>query len=94
MKDKFPDIKYLFEPRSVAIIGASHNKNKIGYKIVENIIYSKYPGKIYPVNPKGGEILGFRVYKSLEEIDDEIDLACIAIPAKYTFDAKNCGIFP
>ncbi len=86
------DIKYLFEPRSVAIIGASHNKNKIGYKIVENIIDSKYSGKVYPVNPKDGEILGLRVYKSLDEIDDEIDVACITIPAKYTFDAvKDCG---
>ena len=92
MMKKKPDIKYLFEPRSVAVIGASHNKNKIGYKIVENIIDSKYPGKIYPVNPKGGEILGLHVYKSLKEIDDEIDIACIAIPVKYVFDAvKDCA---
>lgn len=90
--DGSPDIKYLFEPRSVAIIGASHDKNKIGYKIVENIIASKYPGKIYPVNPKGGEILGLHVYTSLLEINDEIDVACIVIPAKYTFEAvEDCA---
>ncbi len=87
-----PDIKYLFEPRSVAVIGASHNKNKIGHKIVENIISSGYPGKIYPVNPKGGEILGLQVYKSLDEVDDEIDVACIVIPAKCTFKAvEDCA---
>lgn len=92
MKDGLPQIKYLFEPRSVAIIGASHNKNKIGYKITENIVYSRYPGTIYPVNPRGGEILGLPVSRSLDEIEDRIDLACIAIPAKYTFDAvKDCA---
>ncbi|MCK4257251.1 CoA-binding protein, partial [candidate division WOR-3 bacterium] len=92
MKNKTPNMKYLFEPQSVAVIGASHNKDKIGYKIVENIIDSKYAGKVYPVNPKGGEILGLKVYRSLNEIDKEIDLVCITIPAKYTFDAvKDCA---
>ena len=43
-----PDIKYLFEPRGVAIIGASRDKSKIGYKFVENITASGYKGKIYP----------------------------------------------
>ncbi|MCK4255908.1 CoA-binding protein, partial [candidate division WOR-3 bacterium] len=92
MKNRAPNMKYLFEPQSVAVIGASHNEKKIGYKILENIIDSKYPGKIYPVNPKGGEILGLQVYKSLKEINKEIHLVCIAIPVKYTFDAvKDCA---
>jgi acetyltransferase len=92
MKGELPHMKYLFEPRSVAIIGASHHKNKIGYRITENIVHSKYPGKIYPVNPKGGKVLGLPVYRSLDEIDDQIDLVCIAIPAKCTFDAvKDCA---
>ncbi len=91
-----PSIKYLFEPRSVAIIGCSTNPNKIGYKVLDNIIYSKYHGLIYPVNPKGGEILGQKLYRSIEEIDGDIDLATICIPAKYVFNAvqelatKNC----
>ena len=85
-------MKYLFKPRSVAIIGASLNKNKIGYKIVENIVYSKYPGKIYPVNPKGGKILGLRIFKSLNKIPDFIDMALIVIPSKFTFQAvKDCA---
>ncbi len=85
MRKGTPNIKFLFEPRSVAIIGASHHQNKIGHKIIENIQFSKYPGKIYPVNPKGGEILGFPVYRSLDEIDGEIDMAVLAIPAKIAF---------
>lgn len=90
-RSKGPDIKYLFEPRAVAVIGASHNKEKIGYKIVDNILSGGYNGSVYPVNPKGGEILGLKVYSSVEEIDEEVDVACIAIPAKYVFDAvKSC----
>jgi len=86
-KKPFPDIKYLFEPRSIAIIGASSNPKKIGYKVVDNIISSGYKGKIYPVNPRGGEILGLKIYKSISEIEGDIDLATICIPAKFVFKA-------
>ncbi len=86
-----PDIKYLFEPRGVAIIGASRDKSKIGHKVLENINASGYKGKLYPVNPEGGEILGYKVYKTVEEIDGEVDIACIIIPAKYVYESvKSC----
>jgi acetyltransferase len=77
-----PDIRLLFEPRSIAIIGASHDPSKIGHKIVHNIVSNGYPGKIYPVNPKGGQILGLRVYPSVRDIPDEVDVALIVVPAK------------
>jgi len=48
----------LLEPRSVAVIGASNNVDKIGYKILKNIIDAGFKGKIFPINPRGGEILG------------------------------------
>jgi acetate---CoA ligase (ADP-forming) len=86
---KNPDIKYLFEPRSVAIIGASRDPSKIGYKFVQNINASGFSGKIYPVNPEGGEILGHKVYKSVEDLPDDIDIACIIIPAKIVY---NCVV--
>lgn len=92
MNKKTLDIKYLFEPRSIAVIGASANPGKIGNKIVDNIITAGYQGKIFPVNPNGGEFLGYKVYKSLSEITDEIDVAAIVIPAKYVFQAvKDCA---
>jgi len=92
MKNRSPNIKYLFEPRSIAIIGASHNRNKIGYKVVENVLLGGYTGRVYPVNPKGGEILGHPVYKSVETISDSVDVACVVIPAKIVFDAiKSCA---
>ena len=87
-----PDIKYLFEPRSVAVIGASHDPSKIGNKFVQNIIASGYKGGIYPINSEGGEILGQKVYKNIKEIQDPVDIACVVIPAKFVFDCiKDCA---
>ncbi len=71
----------LFNPRSVAIVGASHHEGKIGHTVLKNIILSGYKGKIYPINPNGGEILGLKVYRSINEINDEIDLSTIVVPA-------------
>ena len=86
------NIKYLFEPRSIAIVGASANKGKIGYAVVSNILTSKYPGRIYPINPHGGEILGLPIYKTINDVPNDVDLVCITIPAKMVFDAvKNCA---
>ena len=92
MRENEPDIKYLFEPRAVAVIGASHDQKKIGYKVLDNIVSGGYQGKVYPVNPKGGEILGLRGYRDVNEIEDEVDVASIVVPAPLVFDAvKRCG---
>ncbi len=92
MTPERPDIKYLFEPRSVAIIGASHSPDKIGYKMVENIVSSGYPGPVYPINPKGGELLGRKVYAALAEVKDEPDLVCIVVPARLVMGAvQECA---
>jgi acetyl coenzyme A synthetase (ADP forming)-like protein len=86
------DVKYLFEPRSVAVIGATANTQKLGFVVVRNIVTSGYKGRVYPVNPKGGQILGVDAIKSLDEAREEIDLALIVIPANLVFDAvKECA---
>jgi len=82
-----PDIKYLFEPDSVAVIGVSQEPGKIGYKILENMIGGGYTGKIYPINPKGGTALGYDIMTTMDDIETEIDVAVIAIPARFVFDA-------
>jgi acetyltransferase len=87
-----PNIKYLFEPQSVVVIGASSQPTKIGHRIVENIVTGGYKGDVYPVNPRGGEIFGLPMYPDLNEIEGEIDLACIAVPAGLVFDVvKQCA---
>lgn len=57
MSDQNQDIKYLFEPQAMAVIGAARDPNKIGYKILNNIIAGGYRGKVYPINPQGGRFL-------------------------------------
>ncbi|OYT56686.1 acetyl-CoA synthetase, partial [Euryarchaeota archaeon ex4484_162] len=86
------DLKAMFEPRSVAVIGASSNPEKIGYKVLSNILVGGYQGKVYPINPKGGEILGLKVYKRTTEVKDTIDLAVIVVPAPLVFDVvQDCA---
>jgi acetyl coenzyme A synthetase (ADP forming)-like protein len=74
-------MKSFFSPQSVAIIGANHMPGKIGYTIVENFVRSKFPEKIYPINPDTTPILGLEVFSSIKNIKEKIDLAIIAVPA-------------
>ncbi|NQU67548.1 MAG: acetate--CoA ligase family protein [Candidatus Marinimicrobia bacterium] len=87
-----PNIKALFQPESIAVIGASSSPNKIGYKILSNIVSSGYEGLIYPVNPKGGEILGCKVVTQLSDTETIPDVAVVAVPASLVFDVvKDCA---
>ncbi|MFO8051469.1 MAG: acetate--CoA ligase family protein [Thermoplasmatota archaeon] len=90
--EKGPDIKKFFEPGSVAIIGASNSKGKIGYKLMDNITSEDYKGKLYPVNPRGGEIFGMKAYGQITDIEGPVDMAVIAIPASFVHEeVKRCG---
>ena len=77
----------LFNPRGVAVIGASTNPGKIGYRIVENMVKSGYTGRIYPINPKGGEILGWPVYAGLADVAGDVDVAVLSVPADHVMKA-------
>ncbi|MEM5782721.1 MAG: CoA-binding protein, partial [Candidatus Aenigmatarchaeota archaeon] len=70
-----------FNPKSVAVIGASRNPGKLGYTILENLKMS-FNGKLYPINPNAGEILGLIAYPSVLNVKDPIDLAIIVVPAE------------
>ena len=74
-------LEAFFKPKSVAIIGASKESKKFGHVIFKNFARSEFAGKTYPINPKAQTILGFKVYSSLQEVSDKIDLAVIAVPA-------------
>ena len=73
-------IKNFFYPSSVCIAGASTKEKSIGYELLKSIKEYGYTGKIYPVNPKAKEILKYKVYNSIEEIKDKIDLAIVLVP--------------
>ena len=90
--DTAEEMRSLFQPRSIAVFGASTNPAKVGYRVVENLLKGGYQGTVYPINPSGGEILGCSVSRSLGEIDEDVDVAVMAIPARFVFDAVvECG---
>ena len=92
MEESNQKIKYLFEPKSLAVIGAARDENKIGYKILKNILTGGYRGQVYPINPQGGEILGLKSYRNIEEVNGPVDVASIVIPARFVFEAvKSCA---
>jgi acyl-CoA synthetase (NDP forming) len=92
MSTDSPDIRLLFEPRGVAVIGASRAPGKIGHKIIANLLSCEGHPPVFPVNPDGGEVLGLRIARNLREIEGPIDIACIAIPAPHVLGAaEDCA---
>jgi acetyltransferase len=85
-------LDHFFRPKSIAVIGASKNKKKLGYSLVENLIKFGFVGKIYPINLKAKKILGLKVFPSVLKIKKKIDLAIIALPAPIVpLVLKECG---
>ena len=74
-------LNLVFNPRTVALIGASENPFKSGGMFLDSFIEGGLKSEFFLVNPKGGEIRGFKVYPSVLDVPEEIDLAIIAIPA-------------
>jgi acyl-CoA synthetase (NDP forming) len=72
----------IFNPESVAIIGASDNPGKLGSHVMKSLTQGRYPGRIYPVNPGKDEILGIKTYPSLSQVPDTVDLSIIVLPAE------------
>ncbi|MGP8319241.1 MAG: acetate--CoA ligase alpha subunit [Methanosarcinaceae archaeon] len=77
-------LKELFNPGSVAVIGASRAKGKVGNAVLENLL-NDFKGNIIPINPKSGEILGLTCYSTILDVPDNIkcDLAVIILPANF-----------
>ncbi|MEM3404407.1 MAG: CoA-binding protein [Nitrososphaeria archaeon] len=78
-------VKFFFEPKSTAVIGASKKVNKAGYVIFKNFVENKnsrlYRGELYPVNPNEDAILGYDCYPSLTKIPNDVDLIVVVIPS-------------
>lgn len=75
------DLKYLFSPRRIAVVGASSKSGGVGRAVLDNIINSGFKGDIFPVNPKAEKISGLHCYPQLAAIKKKIDLVIIIIPA-------------
>jgi acetyltransferase len=77
------NLKSFFSPKSIAIVGISSNPHKLGTVIYQNLLNSEYKGEIFFVNPKYSQLYGKDVYSHIKEIEEEIDMVIITIPAKY-----------
>ncbi len=74
-------MKEFFEPKSIAVIGASQDKSKAGYIIVKNLLRKGFKGKVYPVSPKYNSVFKLKCFSSIKDIKDDIDMAVIAVNA-------------
>ena len=72
----------LFNPSSIAVIGASDRSNSVGMRVFHNLLKGNFAGKLYPVNPKHKTVQGHPAFPSIKEITQPIDLAIITTPAK------------
>lgn len=95
-KEKGYDIRAVLEPRSIAVIGASSNPEKTGHVLLKNIIANGYPGAIYPINPKAGEILGHKAYPTILDVPGEVDVVFFLLPGEFVptlfEDCKKKGV--
>ncbi len=86
------DLSGFFEPKSVAVIGASEKPGKLSGIIIQNLLGACYRGNLYPVNPSYKEVFGIKCFPSVNDIQTNIDLAVIAIPApNVPAVLKECG---
>lgn len=74
------NLNSIFAPKTIAVVGASQTKRKVGHDIFENILFSGYTGTLYPVNPKASSICCVKSFPTLSEIPDQIDLVILIVP--------------
>ncbi|MBD3388056.1 MAG: GNAT family N-acetyltransferase [Candidatus Altiarchaeales archaeon] len=75
-------LKNIFYPETIAVIGASNEKDSVGYSLMANMIGHGFKGTVYPVNIKSDSVQGVHAYKTVKDIPRQVDLAVIATPAK------------
>lgn len=76
----------LFNPASIAVVGASRETRKVGFAVLNNLIRFGYQGRLYPVNPSAEDILGLATFPKVSSTGGDIDLAVIVVPARYVPD--------
>ena len=85
-------LEYIFQPKSVAVIGASPRKGSIGREILHNLIINEFNGKIFPVNPNYDVIHSIKCYSTILDVPDAVDLAIIVVPRDSVPEvAEKCG---
>lgn len=88
----FKEMEKIFNPETIAVVGATNRKGHVGYSILENLLSSGYEGTVYPVNPKRKSVQSVKTYPSILKVPDKVDLAVIATPSKTVQGiVEECG---
>jgi acetyl coenzyme A synthetase (ADP forming)-like protein len=82
-------LRPFFEPRTVAVVGASRRRGSIGGELFRNVLEADFVGAAYPINRDGAAVAGVRAYRSIAEVPDAVDLAVICVPAASVIDAAG-----
>ncbi len=81
----------IFEPRSVAVVGASRNPDSIGFALLHNLLINEFSGAVFPVNPNAQVIHSLKCYPSVAAIPDPVDLAILVVPRRWVLEAlEDC----
>jgi acyl-CoA synthetase (NDP forming) len=93
---KVQDLRELFYPKSIAVIGASGTRGKLGWNVFSNLISHDFKGELYPINPKAESILGVKAYPRISAVNMPIDVAVILVQASMTPEVVreccDCGV--
>jgi len=86
-------LEKFFYPESVAVVGVSRDPLRFNHNLLANLVRLGFQGKIYPVHPRPGEILGLKTYPNLQSIEDPVDLAIVGVPYNLTLSVlKDCVV--
>ena len=75
-------LDFLFNPKTIALIGASHSAEKLGGIVLKNLL--RFKGRVYPVNPKYSEVMGLKAYPSIDDVPERVDISLVLRPAGET----------
>jgi len=91
-KEQLERLDLAFNPRSVAILGATKEPDRVGYSILESVLRGGYEGRVVPIHPRHQEILGQKVFARLDDVDGPVDLAIVALNERASVEAMDeCG---
>ncbi|MCJ7618588.1 MAG: CoA-binding protein, partial [Anaerolineae bacterium] len=82
MTIKVENLRQLFDPRGVAVIGASKNPGKLGYHVMKSLTEGGFKFPVFPINPGEAELFGAKAYPSLADVPHDVDLAVVVLPAQ------------
>ena len=86
-KSAHSQLRHLFQPKHIAVVGASRTPGKLGHTVVHNLVRTGFPGRVSPINATGADVDGLKGYRSLSDLPEQADLAFLVVPATAVIEA-------